>query len=286
MNMVVNIVFLYFFLELCPYLIKRDFTWITNIYNEDFRIGYVFLSNLIASTITFFPFITAYKNLKSRFDKLLAGNMIRYSAPLVISAIAGIINQFIGTPLLKYLGPGTISQNLSDVGIFNAAAKIAVLMTLFTQAFNYAAEPFFFRHSQRDDSVLIYGQVARAFTLTGSIIFLGILSFIDPISLFIGPDFRSGLYILPFLLRYFFMAAAAYITGSFYYPIPYPIDKMTHYLGGAIVGYIATTFIPTFFPNDMIYRILFGGIIFSCYIMFLLFIERKMVMAWLKQKTK
>lgn len=69
--------------------------------------------------------------------------MIRYAAPLVISAIAGIINQFIGTPLLKYLGPGTISQNLSDVGIFNAAAKIAVLMTLFTQAFNYAAEPFF-----------------------------------------------------------------------------------------------------------------------------------------------
>ena len=344
MNILVNIVFLYFFLELCPYLIERDFTWINNIYNEDFRIGYVFLSNLIASTITFFPFITAYKNLKSRFDKLLAGNMIRYSAPLVISAIAGIINQFIGTPLLKYLGPGTISQNLSDVGIFNATAKIAVLMTLFTQAFNYAAEPFFFRHSQRDDSVLIYGQVARAFTLTGSIVFLGILSFIDPISLFIGPDFRSGLYILPFLLLaylflglfycfsiwykladktyfggrisfvgtlitvvlnivliphlgmlgpavaalacYFFMAAAAYISGSFYYPIPYPVDKMTHYLGGAIVGYIATTFIPAFFPNDMIYRTLFGGIIFSCYIIFLLFIERKMVISWLKQKTK
>ena len=95
MNILVNIVFLYFFLELCPYLIKKDFIWLNNIYNEDFRIGYVFLSNLIASTLTFFPFITTYKNLKSRFDKLLAGNMIRYSAPLVISAIAGIINQFI-----------------------------------------------------------------------------------------------------------------------------------------------------------------------------------------------
>jgi O-antigen/teichoic acid export membrane protein len=88
------------------------------------------------------------------------------------------------------------------------------------------------------------------------------------------------------LACYFFMAAAAYITGSFYNPIPYPMDKMTHYLGGAIVGYIATTFIPTFSPNEMIYRILFGGIIFSCYLIFLLFIERKMVVAWLKQKTK
>ena len=344
MNMVVNIVFLYFFLECCPYLIKRDFVWINNIYNEDFRIGYVFLSNLIASTITFFPFLTAYKNLKSRFDKLLAGNMIRYASPLVISAGVGIINQYIGTPLLKYLGPGTISQNLSDVGVFNAAAKIAVLMTLFTQAFISAAEPFFFKHSQEDDSKIIYGQVARAFTLTGSIVFLGILSFIDPISLFIGPDFRSGLYILPYLLLaylflglfycfstwykledktyfggiisfvgtlitvvlnivliprlgmlgppiaalacYFFMAAAAYITGRYNYPIPYPIDKMSYYLGGAIVGYMAITFIPAFFPNEMIYRILFGGIIFSCYLIFLLFIERKMVVAWLKQKTK
>jgi hypothetical protein len=87
------------------------------------------------------------------------------------------------------------------------------------------------------------------------------------------------------LACYFFMAAAAYITGRCNYPIPYPIDKMTHYLGGAIVGYIATTFIPIFFSNEMIYRILFGGIIFSCYIIFLLFIEREMVMAWLKQKS-
>ena len=81
------------------------------------------------------------------------------------------------------------------------------------------------------------------------------------------------------------MAVAAYITGSFHYPIPYPMDKMTYYLGGAIVGYIAVTFIPAFFPNEMIYRILFGGIIFSCYIIFLIFIEREMVMAWLKQKS-
>ena len=228
MNIIVNIVFLFFFLEFCPYLIERNFVWINNIYNEDFRIGYVFLSNLIASTLTFFPFVTAYRNLRSRFDKLLAGNMIRYAAPLVISAIAGIINQFIGTPLLKYLGPGTISQNLSDVGVFNAAAKIAVLMTLFTQAFNSAAEPFFFRHSQRDDSKIIYGQVARAFTLTGSIVFLGILSFIDPISLFIGPDFRSGLHILPYLLlAYLFL-------GLFYsFSIWYKLEDKTYFGGNS-----------------------------------------------------
>ena len=240
------------------------------------------------------------------------------------------------------MGPGTISQNLSDVGIFNAAAKIAILMTLFTQAFNYAAEPFFFRHSQSDDAKIIYGQVARAFTLVGCIVFLGILSFIDLIGLLIGPDFRSGLFILPFLLMaylflglfycfsiwykladktyiggrisfigtcititlnlaliprlgmigpaiaafgcYFFMAVAAYITGRKNDPIPYPIIKMLAYLVIAVVGYIALTLIPSFLPNEVIYRILVGGIVFSSYLLFLLVLERKELQVWINQK--
>lgn len=342
LNILVNIFFIFFFLELCPYLINKGFQWLTFVYKEEFRIGYVFLSNLLASAITFFPFLSAFKNLKKGFDKFLAGKMIRYAAPLVISSIAGIINQFIGTPLLKYMGPGTISQNLSDVGIFNAAAKIAILMTLFTQAFNYAAEPFFFRHSQSDDAKIIYGQVARAFTLVGCIVFLGILSFIDLIGLLIGPDFRSGLFILPFLLMaylflglfycfsiwykladktyiggrisfigtcititlnlaliprlgmigpaiaafgcYFFMAVAAYITGRKNDPIPYPIIKMLAYLVIAVVGYIALTLIPSFLPNEVIYRILVGGIVFSSYLLFLLVLERKELQVWINQK--
>lgn len=344
LNILVNIGFLFFFLEVCPFLINKGFYWLTAIYKEEFRIGYVFFANLLASLITFIPFLTAFKNLKTGFDKLLAGKMIRYAAPLVISAIAGIINQFIGTPLLKYMGPGTISQNLSEVGIFNAAAKIAVLMTLFTQAFNYAAEPFFFRHSQRDDSNQIYGQVARAFTLVGSIAFLGILSFMDLIGLLIGPDFRSGLFILPFLLMaylflglfysfsiwykladkthiggrisfigtcititlnlaliprlgmigpaiaafgcYFFMAVAAYLTGKYYYPIPYPIEKMLAYLVAAVIGYIALNLIPSFLPNEVIYRILVGGIVFSLYLLFLFVLERKELLVWIKQNRK
>ena len=342
LNILINIGFLFFFLEVCPYLINKGFYSLTAIYKEEFRIGYVFLANLLASLIIFIPFLTAFKNLKTGFDKLLAGKMIRYAAPLVISAMAAIINQFIGTPMLKYLGPGTISQNLSDVGIFNAAAKIAVLMALFAQAFNFAAEPFFFRNSQKDGfNEQMYGQVARAFTLVGSIVFLGILSFMDLIGLFIGPDFRGGLYILPFLLMaslflglfysfsmwykqkdmtyivgrisfggtiitislnivliprfgmigpaiaafgcYFFMTAAAYIEGKKHFPMTFPIEKMLTYLGVAVLGYVAITLIPAFLPDEVIYRILVGGIIFSLYLLFLFLLERKELLEWIKQ---
>jgi O-antigen/teichoic acid export membrane protein len=342
MNILINIGFLFFFLELCPWLIKHNVQWVVPIYHEDFRIGYVFLSNFIASVITFFPFLRVFKNVKAGFDRVLAGQMLIYSAPLVISAFAGIINQFIGTPLLKYLGPGTISQNLSEVGVFNAAAKIAVLMNLFTQALNFAAEPFFFRHSQGDDSNRMYGQVAGAFTLTGGIVFLGILSFIDLIGLLIGPDFRGGLHILPFLLLaylflglfysfsnqfkladktyivgiisfagtvititlnflliphfgmtgpaiaafacYFFMAVAAYVTGTYNNQISYPVKKMGVYLGGAMIGYAGITWLPDFLPNLMIYRILVGSIVFSLYLIFLFLLERKALLVLMKKR--
>ena len=84
--------------------------------------------------------------------------------------------------------------------MYGATIKLAVLMNLFTQAFNYAAEPFFFRHSKEKGSREMYGQVGLLFTLVGSIAFLGIMLYIDIIQLLLGKDFRSGLDVVPILL--------------------------------------------------------------------------------------
>lgn len=56
LNILINIGFLFFFLEVCPYLINKGFHSLTAIYKEEFRIGYVFLANLLASLIIFIPF--------------------------------------------------------------------------------------------------------------------------------------------------------------------------------------------------------------------------------------
>ena len=91
-------------------------------------------------------------------------------------------------------------------------------MNLFTQAFNYAAEPFFFRHADRSDSDRIYAQVGQAFALVGSIAFLGIMLYLDLIQFFLGRAFREGLGVVPILLiAYLFLGL--YYNFSIWYKL-------------------------------------------------------------------
>lgn len=199
-HIVINIIFIFFFLKICPDLIEKGMAGFEVFYNPDNKIQYVFISNLIASALVALAFLPTYLNIKWEFDKTLWRKMIIYAAPLIIVGLAAVINQLIAIPMLTNLLPDSIAENRDQTGLYSAAAKLAVLMNLFTQAFNYAAEPFFFRHAERSDSKIIYGQVGQAFALIGSITFLGIMLYLDIIQFFLGKDFREGLGIVPILL--------------------------------------------------------------------------------------
>ncbi|MEM9918874.1 MAG: oligosaccharide flippase family protein [Bacteroidota bacterium] len=200
LGILINIGFIFFFLKLCPYLIEQGCDWVHKIYQAENQISYVFVSNLIASFAIMLLLSPAYFRIKLQLDRVLLKRMLWYAAPLVAVALAAAINQSIGMKLLEDLLPGTLEDNRGAAGQYSAAAKIAVLMNLFTQAFNYAAEPFFFRHSERSDSKRIYAQTGQAFAIVGSLVFLGIMLFMDVIRLFIGEELRSGLDIVPILL--------------------------------------------------------------------------------------
>ena len=218
LNIVINILFIFFFLEVCPWLIKKGWTSLTLIYHSEHRIAYVFISNLIASLLIIVLLFPAYLKIKLQFDQVLWKKMVVYALPLVIAGIAGIINQLIGIPMIKELISDDLSYNLSQAGIYSAAAKLAVLMNLFTQAFNYAAEPFFFRHASRSDSQKIYAQVGQAFALVGSVAFLGIMLYLDLIQFFLGKEFREGLGVVPILLiAYLFLGL--YYNFSIWYKL-------------------------------------------------------------------
>ena len=226
---VINIALVFFFLEACPWLIKNGWSGLEAIYRDDQRIAYVFWSNLLASGLTLLWLAPLYRQIVWRFAKDLWQRMLRYSMPLVIAAFAGIVNQLIGTPLLKYLGSGSLEENLKMGGIYAAAAKLAVLMNLFVQAFNYAAEPFFFRQAAESDDKTVYADVARAFAIVGSLVFLGIMLYLDLIQYFLGGDFREGLGVLPILL------VANFFLGLYYnFSIAYKLTDRTR-----IGGYIA-----------------------------------------------
>ncbi len=224
-GMVVNIALIFIFLEglhapaLPPWIAAGD------------RLSYLFLSNLLASGLVLLLLLPVYFRIRLRFDPGLWRRMLRYALPLVLAGIAGVTNQMIGAPMLKGLASPDLTYNLAQAGIYGAAAKLAVLMNLFTQAFNYAAEPFFFKLAGETDSKSIYAQVAQAFTLVGSLVFLFIMLYLDVIQYFLGEDFREGLGIVPILLM------ANLLLGLYYnFSIWYKLEDKTHIGGWIALG--------------------------------------------------
>jgi O-antigen/teichoic acid export membrane protein len=142
--------------------------------------------------------------------------MLTFSWPLVIVAIAGVINQSSYITFQKLILPNDLTTNLEEGGVFAAAASLAILLNLFTVAFNFAAEPFFFAHKERDDARKIYADVALMFTLAGSLIMLIILGYMDVIQLLLGRNFREGLQVVPILLASYLLLGIYYNVSAWY----------------------------------------------------------------------
>ncbi len=217
-NIVINGGMILFFLELCPYLTEQGSDWASQIYDPERKLEYVFLANLMASAATILLLLPMYFKIKLAFDAALWKKMTWYAAPLIIVGIAGMINQLSDRILIPQLMTGTLESNKEQLGIYNAAVKIAVLINLFTQAFKFAAEPFFFRHSDRVDSRQIYAQVGQAFAFVGSLAFLGLLLYLDVFQFIIASNFREGLVIAPIMiLAYLFLGL--YFNFSIWFKI-------------------------------------------------------------------
>ena len=94
-----------------------------------------------------------------------------------------------------------IPNSITALSLFTKAGyKIAILMSLFIQAFRYAAEPFFFSQSKMENAKKTYANVMNYFVITVALIFLGTMLYIDVIIYFIGKDFREGAAVIPILL--------------------------------------------------------------------------------------
>lgn len=119
---------------------------------------------------------------------------------MVIIGFAGIINEMLDRAILKFLLPFDAHTNMEQLGIYGACYKLSILMTLFIQAFRYAAEPFFFSHAKEKNSTKVYADVMKYFVIVCVSIFLLVTLYIDIFKYFIGKDFRVGLPVVPILL--------------------------------------------------------------------------------------
>ncbi|HAW52293.1 MAG TPA: polysaccharide biosynthesis protein [Flavobacteriales bacterium] len=193
-----------FFIAYCKVMFDSGRSnWIIDMfYDPAIGVGYIFIANLLASIfkcLLLLPFMTG---LSISVDRKTLRSMLIYGAPLLIAGVAGIANENLDRILLKYLLLEDIglSETMTQVGIYGACYKVSILITLFVQAYRYAAEPFFFNKSVDVDAKETYAEMMKYFVLTCLVVFLGLMMNIDIVMLFVGEEYRVGAQIVPILL--------------------------------------------------------------------------------------
>ncbi|MFH1004512.1 MAG: oligosaccharide flippase family protein [Bacteroidota bacterium] len=213
LNIVTNIAFNLFFIMYCKSKYEANPLsfmdgWGGMVYSHEIGIGYIFISNLIASAITLLVLLPLiFKGLvfttlsfwkKNSGEVSLLRTILIYALPLLIAGLAGMTNETMDRILLKYLLPENIA--LSQVGIYGACYKISIIMTMFIMTFRYAAEPFFFARAKEQDAKKAYSQVMNYFVIVCMLIFLGTMMNMSWIKYFVDKAYWEGLKVVPILL--------------------------------------------------------------------------------------
>ncbi len=195
-----NISFNLFFFLLCPWLSELYpdyFAWFT----LENGVDYVLISNLLATFIQTL-FLLPQLRIKYTFDGALLKRMLIYCMPLLVLGIAGILNQSMDKIVFPWLYPDS-SQAMTELGIYTAAFKIAVIMVMFTQAFRYAFEPFIFAKNKElgaGNDKVAYAQATKYFIILGLLIFLLVMGYIDIVKYLIKSTYHEGLKVLPIVM--------------------------------------------------------------------------------------
>lgn len=198
---VLNIFFNIFFLIICPWLAQHAPETINWFYNPDYGVGYVFVANILSTALQTLFLIPYFTKIKFIFDKTLLKGLLKYSLPLLILGVAGIMNQTLDKILFPFLIPG--EHGASELGIYGATSKIALVMLMFTQAFRYAYEPFIFAQHKDKNSMSAYADAMKFFIIFSYLIFLGMILYIDVFKFIIQRNYWVGLNVVPIVLMSF-----------------------------------------------------------------------------------
>ena len=189
-------------------------------YNPGVGVGYIFGLNLVckAAIVAFFiPELTGFKYI---LDMALMKRMLRYSWPILVLGVAGILNQT-ADKIIFPLVYGDIQEGQVQLGIYGACVKIAMIMAMITQAFRYAYEPFVFGKSKDQDSKTTYAKGMKFFIIFTLLAFLCVMAWLDALKYIIAPGYWDGLRVVPIVMAAEIMMGI-YFNLSFWYKL---IDK-------------------------------------------------------------
>ena len=177
--------------------------------------SYVIFAIFISCLVCGLLFIPDYLRISFRLDPKLLRQMLAYSLPLMVAALPGVVNDFLDRILFRYFDTNAEAWR-SSLGLYQAAVKLAVIMNLFIQMFRYAAEPFFFRREREKGSPELYASVQEYFTAFCGLVFLGVILYIDVISLILGPQFREAVGVVPIMLLSYMVLGMLFNVSMWY----------------------------------------------------------------------
>jgi O-antigen/teichoic acid export membrane protein len=216
-----NLVFIYGL----PLIIKHNWpgtAWLNTWYHKGW-LGYVFLSNLIASVATMLMLLPEFLKLRPKFSKALFVEMLVYSWPVLIANFSYLVNENLDKILLGKLLP--VNDSATQVGIYTACAKISIFLSIFVNAFRLGAEPFFFSHAKNKNATQTYARIMNYFVIAVCVIFVALVANIEVLKFFIkGKDaaqaavYWSGIKVIPVLL-FGYVSLGIYMNLSVWYKL-------------------------------------------------------------------
>ncbi|HEY0976208.1 MAG TPA: polysaccharide biosynthesis C-terminal domain-containing protein [Flavobacteriales bacterium] len=205
LSVLVNIALSVFFLLYCMkrYNMGQSNALIDAVYDPALGVAYVFAINLVSTAVKLLVLLPSWPSFKP-MDKDLLRAMFAFGAPLMVAGLAGMVNETADRVILKYLlpdDPGSEAGADAQIGIYGACYKLAVLITLFIQAFRMGAEPFFFSHAKEKNSAATFARIMNIFVAVCMAAFLVVMLFLDLFKWFIpNPAYHVGLRVVPILM--------------------------------------------------------------------------------------
>ena len=206
---------------------------------------YIFYINLFCSSVQVLFLLKEMKGFSYGFDVNLLKRMLAYAWPILILGIAGILNQTADKILFPFIYKA--SDVHSQLGIYGACSKIAMIMAMITQAFRFAYEPFVFGQAKSKDDRATYAKAMKYFLIFTLLAFLVVIGYMDILRHIIGKDYWEGLKVVPIVMAAEIMMGV-YFNLSFWYKL---IDKtiwgaMFSGIGCAVLIVINVVFVPKY----------------------------------------
>ena len=243
LNIALNIIYFVVLPAMYSHASTHDFA--ASVYDPSVGVGYVFRLNLFCTALITFFFFKELTGFRWVFDRALARKMLSYSLPILLLGITGILNQTADKILFPIVSPG--HEGHVQLGIYGAAAKIAMIMAMITQAFRYAYEPFVFGSAREKGSRDTYAKAMKYFLVFTLLAYLVVVGYLDVLKYIIGRDYWAGLRVVPIVMAAEIMMGV-YFNLSFWYKL---IDKTIYGawfsgVGCVVLVLINVVFIPRY----------------------------------------